>query len=254
VNRAGGYSDAGRNELLERDHELRASLYGIEAVAVALSNRTGVDSEGPRRSGLLIEWALPSFLFALLALSNGLRLVHERQPLRVAYSLLGALMWMGLFLAVQRRPPAVARERAPLAVGAALAASVVTIPIGAAGASTSVIRLSIAIVLITIGWVVSVWSLAVLGRSFGVLADARSFVARGPYRLVRHPLYLGELINLAGLVVGSKRWVLPCVAWSVLVGVQLVRAVYEERVLDAAFPEYGQYRQRVRARIVPGVG
>jgi signal transduction histidine kinase len=39
VNRAGGYSDAGRNELLERDHELRASLYGIEAVAVALSEQ-----------------------------------------------------------------------------------------------------------------------------------------------------------------------------------------------------------------------
>jgi signal transduction histidine kinase len=37
VNRAGGYSDAGRNELLERDHELQASLFGIEAVAVALN-------------------------------------------------------------------------------------------------------------------------------------------------------------------------------------------------------------------------
>jgi protein-S-isoprenylcysteine O-methyltransferase Ste14 len=217
------------------------------------SNRAKVDTERPRRSGLFIEWTLPSFLFALLALSNGLRLVHERQALRVVYSLLGALMWLGFFLAVQRRPPAVARERAPLAVGAALAASVVTIPIGAAGASASVARLSIAIVLIAIGWVVSVWSLAVLGRSFGVLADARELVARGPYRVVRHPLYLGELINLAGLVVGSKRWVLPCVAWAVLVGVQLLRSAYEERVLEAAFPEYEQYRQRVRARILPGV-
>jgi protein-S-isoprenylcysteine O-methyltransferase Ste14 len=218
------------------------------------SNRSKVDSERPRRSGLFIEWALPSFLFALLALSNGLRLVHERQALRVTYSLLGALMWLGFFLAVQRRPPAVARERAPLAVGTALAASVITIPIGAAGASASVARLSIAIVLIAIGWAVSVWSLAVLGRSFGVLADARALVARGPYRVVRHPLYLGELINLAGLVVGSKRWVLPCVAWLLLVGVQLLRSAYEERVLDAAFPEYEQYRQRVRARILPGVG
>lgn len=211
------------------------------------------DSVGSRRGGLLVEWALPSALFGLLALFNGARLLHEHQSLRFAYCLLGALLWVGFFLAVQRRPPALARERAPLAVGVALASSFVTIPIGRAEASTSTLRLAIAIAVMTVGWVVSVWSLAVLGRRFGVLADARGLVARGPYRVVRHPLYLGELTNLAGLVVGSRQWVLPFAAWSVLVGVQLIRSVYEERVLEGVFPEYRQYRQRVPSRILPGL-
>ena len=201
----------------------------------------------------MLEWVLPSVLFGLLALLNGARLLHERQALRMAYSLFGAMLWIGFFLAVQRRPPAVARERAPLAVATALASSVVTVHIGTAEASTSSVRLSIAIVVMAVGWMVSVWSLAVLGRRFGVLADARGLVVRGPYRVVRHPLYLGELLNLAGLVVGSSRWVLPCLAWSALVAVQLTRSVYEERVLERAFPEYRQYRRRVRSRIVPGV-
>jgi signal transduction histidine kinase len=39
VERMGGYSDPGAHELLERDHELRASLFGIEAVALALNEQ-----------------------------------------------------------------------------------------------------------------------------------------------------------------------------------------------------------------------
>ena len=42
-----------------------------------------------------------------------------------------------------------------------------------------------------------------LGRCFGVLPEARGLVTHGPYRLVRHPLYLGELAAMGGLLVAS---------------------------------------------------
>ena len=36
-------------------------------------------------------------------------------------------------------------------------------------------------------------SVLALGRCFGVLPEARGLVTRGPYRTVRHPVYLGEI-------------------------------------------------------------
>ena len=206
-----------------------------------------------RRPSRVLDWALPSAVFALLALVNARR-AFERGPVaHTVFAVGGTLLWIGLFAVVQKRPAPARRERAPLAVAAALAATFVTIPIGAAAPTDAVGRLLPAIVLLVAGCGFSLWAIATLGSRFGVLADARGLVMRGPYRIVRHPLYLGELVNLGGLVVGAQRWQLPLAAWLGLLVVQLVRSVYEERVLEAAFVGYGPYRTEVRRRILPGV-
>ncbi len=90
-----------------------------------------------------------------------------------------------------------------------------------------------------------------LGRSFGLVPANRGIVSAGPYRLVRHPIYLGYLVTHVAFVVANP------LAWNLCVlgtadAALLVRAICEERTLehDAA---YVAYEGRVRWRIVPGL-
>lgn len=43
----------------------------------------------------------------------------------------------------------------------------------------------------------------VLGRSFGIVAANRGVVVEGPYRLMRHPIYLGYLVTHAGFLLSN---------------------------------------------------
>lgn len=93
-------------------------------------------------------------------------------------------------------------------------------------------------------------SLFTLGRSFAFLAARRELVVRGPYRLVRHPAYLGELAMLLGCAMASP-W--PCAPLAIAAALTLAwRVRAEEDVLsgDAAWAGYGA---RVRWRLVPHV-
>ena len=100
-----------------------------------------------------------------------------------------------------------------------------------------------------------IWLLAsvlALGRCFGVLPEARGLVTRGPYRAVRHPVYLGEITACAGLALAAPS-LRNGLVLAVFVGAQLVRMGFEERALTHAFPEYAAYAERT-PRLVPRPG
>jgi protein-S-isoprenylcysteine O-methyltransferase Ste14 len=122
----------------------------------------------------------------------------------------------------------------------------------AAGSSGNGARVAIGDALILGGLAFALASVAVLGRCFGVLPDVRGLVMRGPYRLVRHPLYLGELLAALGIAAGARHWPIALGAWVVCLALQLVRTHYEESTLRAEFPEYQTYAERT-SRLIPGI-
>lgn len=90
-----------------------------------------------------------------------------------------------------------------------------------------------------------------LGRSFGVVPANRGIVVRGPYGIVRHPIYTGYLITHFGFVLANPNaWNLAVIllADTALIG----RALMEERILKTDV-EYQGYCQRVGWHLVPGV-
>ena len=102
-----------------------------------------------------------------------------------------------------------------------------------------------------IGLVIVVASKMALGRSFGLVPANRGIVVRGPYGLVRHPIYLGYLISHVAFFLAQPT------LWNATViligdGTLIARALMEERVLsrDAA---YASYCRRVSWHLVPGV-
>jgi protein-S-isoprenylcysteine O-methyltransferase Ste14 len=82
--------------------------------------------------------------------------------------------------------------------------------------------------------------------------EVRGLVLRGPYRLVRHPVYLGELIAALGLLI-ARPHPLTFAVFGVFVVLQYWRTIYEERALGTAYPdEYSAYRRQV-PRLIPGL-
>jgi protein-S-isoprenylcysteine O-methyltransferase Ste14 len=115
------------------------------------------------------------------------------------------------------------------------------------GPVLSALSIVLTIAGVSLSFVVLRW----LGRSFSIMAEARRLVTAGPYRYVRHPLYLCEGIATLGALM---RVISP---WAILIAVafaalQYRRMLNEERVLEAAFPEYRDYAAQT-PRVIPKI-
>jgi protein-S-isoprenylcysteine O-methyltransferase Ste14 len=91
----------------------------------------------------------------------------------------------------------------------------------------------------------------VLRRSFGLAAANRGVVRGGPYRVVRHPIYLGYLCAHLGFLLNNPTWWNAGV-YAVATAFQIYRILAEERVLGAD-PAYAEFRKQVRWRLAPGL-
>jgi protein-S-isoprenylcysteine O-methyltransferase Ste14 len=89
----------------------------------------------------------------------------------------------------------------------------------------------------------TVWGMWTLRRAFSITVEARTLVIGGPYRFVRHPVYLGEMLAAAG--VALLRFSLVNGLLLVLfITLQLLRARWEEAKLARNFPEYREFASR----------
>lgn len=81
---------------------------------------------------------------------------------------------------------------------------------------------------------------------------AGQMVEHGPYRVVRHPIYTAVVIGMLGVAIRAGTW--PAVLLAIgLVPFFYAKSSFEERHLAEQYPEYGAYRERVPARLIPGV-
>ncbi len=93
------------------------------------------------------------------------------------------------------------------------------------------------------GYAVAIWALCHLGRSFAVLVAVRKVVMTGPYARVRHPIYLGYVIDHCGLLLTSGSIAMLVLTAGFLTLLRL-RARLEEQKLAEADEGYRAYVAR----------
>jgi protein-S-isoprenylcysteine O-methyltransferase Ste14 len=111
-------------------------------------------------------------------------------------------------------------------------------------------------VLIALGYAFAAWALAE-NRFFSsvvrIQTDRGHAVCdSGPYRLVRHPGYAGNIPPLLGIVLAlGSVWTLVPAAAALIIAV--IRTALEDKTLHEELPGYRDYAQRVRYRLIPGI-
>jgi protein-S-isoprenylcysteine O-methyltransferase Ste14 len=105
--------------------------------------------------------------------------------------------------------------------------------------------------LVTLAASLSLVSLLTIGRLFGIRPALRGLVASGPYRFVRHPMYLSYV--LADIGYNLQEWnsitlLLVLVGWA-----SLVYRIRAEEQLLSQHAEWPAYVALVRYRLFPGL-
>ena len=200
-------------------------------------------------TGVLALLAAGSFAAAVEAFGDVLADPSARTWSVAGFVLLRTAVLAAVSVCVFIRGNPRRHSRAPIAF-AACAVALISVPLlekPSEAAQTSLVVAGDLIAFAAWSWLLV--SFLALGRCFGLLPEARGLVTRGPYRLVRHPVYLGEFGAVAGLVLASTttRNVLLAVGFA---AAQAVRMRLEERELTHVFPEYASYASRT-PRLVP---
>jgi protein-S-isoprenylcysteine O-methyltransferase Ste14 len=162
-----------------------------------------------------------------------------------------AIFYTLVTVLIMTRPPAMAQAPGLLPRIAAFVGSYMPWTITFFGKTDQALPNLLSTACVLIGMIMMLVTIRHLGRAFSLVPQARSVVQTGPYRWVKHPLYLSEEIVMLGVVL---QYLTPVTVLVLIVhiGVQVCRILYEEDLLRRNFPEYSSY-EASRWRVIPYV-
>lgn len=114
----------------------------------------------------------------------------------------------------------------------------------------------IAFIIVLVVYVLPYWAVLCNPFSSGVVRIQKErehyVVEKGPYRFIRHPMYLGTILYGVSFpfFLESLYALVPGV---IVIMLFIIRTELEDRFLQENLPGYREYAQRVRARLIPGI-
>jgi len=119
--------------------------------------------------------------------------------------------------------------------------------------STWIGWLGIALALAGLGF--RAWAMRVLGAFYTrtlKMAENQSIVREGPYRLIRHPGYLGSILMWTGVATATANWIVILIVLVAMFSAYHYRIQNEEKMLITTNAEYTEY-QKDTWRLIPFV-
>lgn len=105
-----------------------------------------------------------------------------------------------------------------------------------------------------VGIVLGIWAILSMGIGrFNIIPDPKEgshIVTRGPYRLIRHPMYLALLLFTLPLVIADFSW-WRGLFWLALLIDLILKLNYEEALLEKKLDGYREYNKQRSYRLIP---
>lgn len=118
------------------------------------------------------------------------------------------------------------------------------------------IRIAALIIYIVFSWI-QVWSYKSLGDNYSndiVLLKNHQLVTKGPYRFLRHPLYLSQMLSDLGVSIALLSYIALPLVLLIEIPILIARALYEDKFLAKYFHEkFAEYKKR-SGLLLPFIG
>ncbi|MGX7894994.1 methyltransferase family protein [Tsuneonella sp. HG222] len=124
------------------------------------------------------------------------------------------------------------------------------LPLFATPGDTAFLPVWLSSVLMVSGLLINISAKLALNRSYGLIAANRGIKRGGPYRLVRHPMYLGYFVTQISFLLSAFSYQL--LALYALAWIFQILRIFSEEALLMEDPAYREFAKQVPRRILPG--